>query len=48
MDSPESLEEQAAQLEGEADTLEQAQRSIAGQGKLQQAKSLRDKANLLR
>lgn len=48
MEDPAALEAEAKQLEDEADELEQAGRSVAGHGRLQQAKSLRDQATLLR
>lgn len=48
MASAEDLEKEAEQLEKEADDLEQQGRPIAAQFRLQNAKSLRDQAILLR
>ena len=48
MEGPAELDARALRLEEEADNLEQAGCSAAAQGRLQQAKSLRDQAALQR
>ena len=48
MEDPAELDARALRLEQEADNLEQAGRNAAAQGRLQQAKSLRDQATLQR
>ena len=48
MEDPAELDARALRLEEEADHLEQAGRNAAAQGRLQQAKSLRDQATLQR